>query len=365
MIKNGLFTVIKKLDRLGAKLPSVAGFQPLRGEFRAWERLQEGRYKGDVLYHGQPLGPCPTGSVTERSRLNQHDFQPWPAFWTSCEDARLVGKLWHWRDKADLLCRESVFGLLERRRLGEDRITSQWFPGKPQILEGPWTSITSNWGDGRNYFHWILDSLTRLRVREELPEATRILIPHDSAPYIRETLELLGLDELAACPPFHCVQPELYYFCSPTAMTGVWNPLGFDWLRQRFSSFFSPSATVGPVFLTRRGTNRIPAEIEQLENEFKRAGFHIIDPGKLCVRQQIELLSGATAIAGIHGASLTNLLWARPGTPVLEIFGSSYLNGCYEQISLQGKLDYASIVLGEPNFQQAIGHWIDNVKHSH
>lgn len=358
MSKNLALQVVKSLDRLLRYCPPLPGVQPLRGSFSAYARLRNGEYKGQVLYERQDRGPCAPGSVTQLSALNQHDFQPWPAFWTLSDDARLVGSMWHWRDTNDLLCREGVFGLTERRRLGEDRIVSQWIPGEAKHFPGAWTSIASNWGDGRNYFHWMLDSLTRLRIREMLPEPTRILLPRSNAPYIHETLELLGLSDLAECPTPNCIQPERYYFCSPTAMTGVWNPEGFNWLRRTFQPHFSDPGSTGALFLTRRGTNRIPTGLDELESRFRSAGFQIVDAGILSVREQIRLTSGATAIAGVHGAAMTNLLWAAPGTPVLEIFGTPYLNGCYEQISLQGGLTYFYVALDQPSALDSIAEWI-------
>lgn len=65
------------------------------------------------------------------------------------------------------------------------------------------------------------------------------------------------------------------------------------------------------------------------------------------VREQISVTSAAPAIAGFHGAAMTNLLWANPGTPVLEIFSPEYLNACYEQIAFHHCMAYdASLPLG-------------------
>jgi capsular polysaccharide biosynthesis protein len=284
--------------------------------------------------------------MTAESGLRQHDHQPWPVFWTRADDARLTGSLRQWRDPAGRVCREGNYHLLQRRRLGEDRLLAPWFPGKETRLEGAWTSLASNWGDGRNYFHWITDNLTRLLVREHLPEPTRILLPRTGSPYISETLELLGIAETCVNPAAGCLQPERYYFCSPVAMSGVWNPLGFDWLRESLRKYFRPPASGPPVFLTRRASTRVPGDLLEIERIFAKAGFEIVDCGKLGVRQQIELTSGAKAVAGIHGAAMTNLLWSPPGTPVLELFLPNYLNACYEQIAFQGGLHYMHRILG-------------------
>jgi capsular polysaccharide biosynthesis protein len=294
--------------------------------------------------------------MTEISGHKQHDHQPWPVFWTRSDDARLVGAQWQWRDRQNRFCAEGNYHLAHRRRLSEDKLLAPILVPPGRKLDGAWTSLASNWGDGRNYYHWITDNLTRLRVRDELPEKTRVLLPRHTAPYIVETLGMLGITGICEAPADSCVRPERYYFCSPTALTGVWNPLGFEWLRERFRQFFAP-AVGPPVFLTRRGATRVPDRLLEIERLFEGAGFEIVDCGTLSVREQIARTSAATAVAGLHGAAMTNLLWLQPGTPVLELFQPAYLNGCYEQIAFQGRLDYRFHILGADGDMDSIGRW--------
>ncbi|MEK7950828.1 glycosyltransferase family 61 protein [Luteolibacter soli] len=244
--------------------------------------------------------------------------------------------------------------------MSEDKLLAHMLPQKSRHLTGAWTSIASNWGDGRNYFHWITDNLTRLFVRESLPESARVLLPISTSPYIRETLEILGIAELCESPRETNLCVERFYFCSPVAMSGVWNPLGFDWLRKSFSPCFGAVGSGPAVFLTRRGSNRIPAFLETIEALFRKAGFKILDCGKLTVREQISAVSAAPAIAGIHGAAMTNILWASPTTPVLEVFEPSYLNACYEQIAFQGGLRYAATCEIGSALEASVGRWLRN-----
>lgn len=297
--------------------------------------------------------------MTERAAFRQHDHQPWPIFWTESTDARLVGRMLHWRDTHDRICSEGIYHLPTRRRLSEDKWNAQMISKDPVGLAGAWTSVLSNWNDGRNYYHWLLDGLTRLAVRDRLPETTKILIPTNPSRFVTETIRLLSLEDQAVPAPAECVQPERFYFCSPTAMTGVWNPYGYQWLRKQFSPHFAEAGSGPPVFLTRRGASRLPDNLADIEGHFSSQGFRIIDCGSLSVLDQIRALSSAPAVAGLHGAAMTNLLWARSGTPVLEIFQPGYLNACYEQIAYQGGLSYQYEILHTTSSLQDLKRWCD------
>ena len=62
---------------------------------------------------------------------------------------------------------------------------------------------------------------------------------------------------------------------------------------------------------------------------------------------QVELFSSADMIVGPHGGGLTNMTWAPPGTPVVEIFGD-YVNPCY--MTLAAALDHPyGFVQGAPH----------------
>ncbi len=330
----------------------------MRGEFSAYQLLRDGEIEGQVLAEGQEPGTSPPSSMTERAAFRQHDHQPWPIFWTKSTNARLVGHMLHWRDEKDRLCSEAVYHMAARRRLSEDKWTAQMFVPDPLPLSGGWTSVLSNWNDGRNYLHWLRDGLTRLDFWEKLPEITKILIPASPSNFIIETIRLLNLEDQVLPAPAECIRPERFYFCPPTAMTGVWNPVGYQWLREKFSPHFAESGSGSPVFLTRRGASRLPDNLAEIEAQFTSQGYRIIDCGSLSVLEQIRALSGAKAIAGLHGAAMTNLLWARPGTPVLEIFQPAYLNACYEQIAFQGRLDYTHHVLEGENPLSGIKRWL-------
>jgi hypothetical protein len=58
-------------------------------------------------------------------------------------------------------------------------------------------------------------------------------------------------------------------------------------------------------------------------------GFEIVAPGLLSLREQAGLFASSAAIVGPHGAGLTNILFAPPGTRVMEMFPSTKVKNTY------------------------------------
>lgn len=88
--------------------------------------------------------------------------------------------------------------------------------------------------------------------------------------------------------------------------------------------------------------DRVPLNINVIEDIVQRHGFVLVDPGLLSMEEQIELFARADIIAGLHGGALANLIWCRPGTRVLEIF-TSWIDPCFEQLCADLRLDYRAI----------------------
>lgn len=361
-IKRIALFLLRLIHDIGRLMPSIGIFQPMGRAFSAEKLLKSRLIVGEIIHENQERGPCPPNSMTLLAGFQQHDHQPWPIFWTLATNARLVGKLFYWRNIDNQPCSEGLFNSSQRRTLGEDSLTAQIIVPKAKQLEGAWTVIHSNWNKGDNYYHWLLDGLTRLAVKSALPEETNILLPDNISHFAKETLLLLGLHHKCYQLSYSCVQPQRYYFCSPTAMTGVSNPFGYRWLRGQFSPYFSEPNSAPPIFFTRRSGSRVPSDLVNIESIFTSFGFSIIDCATISVKRQIEYASSAIAIAGLHGAAMSNLLWATVGIPVVELFNPNYLNGCYEQIALQGGLDYSYLIMSESSFVKNLTIWCALVK---
>tara|TARA_B100001057_G_scaffold246100_1_gene246423 strand:+ start:1886 stop:2983 length:1098 start_codon:yes stop_codon:yes gene_type:complete len=80
-----------------------------------------------------------------------------------------------------------------------------------------------------------------------------------------------------------------------------------------------------------------------LNNWLKKNSFGIYTPEKLSQEKQIYLFKNASIILGAHGAALTNIIFCKPGTKVIEIIPADHPNKKCERISKILKLRYFRI----------------------
>jgi Glycosyltransferase 61 len=303
---------------------------PPRTVFRLLDRVRYGVIPGEILKESQPVPVAPKGSLREKTGWNVHTFPPWPIFWAAVKQARLVGGSLALMDHTKNVAIESLSNESGWRTDGS---FNYLVLPQPVLLEGCWTSLVSHFAATPGpspYFHWFMDALPRLGCLEKFPADTRILVPARSARFQRESLELLNLsDRVREAAERHLVV-ENYYFSSLTAWTGVSNPYAVKFLRDRLLDATSCKHLLRKrVFVIRRAKTRGLKNQDEIADLLLDRGWEVFDLEMLSLRQQIILFQDAVAVCALHGASLTNLLWCRPGTKVLEICASNFVNGCY------------------------------------
>ena len=320
-------------------LPARMDFGPAKGWFSMAEKVRAGARRGRILLEEQ-RAPDPAAALRRLAPLGQHLQQRWPVFWSHHADARLIGPT--------LLLEEGRHWVGVESAYGPDFIRHD--PGYRQFrrpravrLEGNWTSVVSRWSEG--FYHWFVDVLPRLAVLPELPPDTRIIIPANLTGFRRDTLEWLGLTGRVHPTVKQHLSVENYYFCSPTNITGLFDPYAVEFLRRSFrdrrdAAYDSPRK----FFVHRVGAVRGLVNEEEVLQVFRDRGWAVVDTQALTLAQQIQLFAQAEQVCALHGAALTNLLWCKPRCRVLELVASTYMNGTYEGIAEGVGLDYNFLV---------------------
>ncbi|MDT2024440.1 glycosyltransferase family 61 protein [Methylocella sp. CPCC 101449] len=248
--------------------------------------------------------------------------------------------------------------------------TPDWNLAKPvrlrerHVSPGLYTVCES----GSHYFHFIAnDVLPLLHYLDHWhPKGEILNVVHSSgeAAFKREGLRALA----AAYPDIRLVEMERdekltggsVLWLIRIAATHEWLPVDRaqadrwrDILLAHYPQRATPSA-VKRLFVGRQGS-----KLRRLINEDAIAamlaaeGFESFAPDANDQRGQIEAFRDADVIVAVHGAALTNLLFCRPGTRVVEIFPENFIKSPYFWLSRRLGLEYSAVFGGKGDYWQA------------
>ena len=182
-------------------------------------------------------------------------------------------------------------------------------------------------GGNINYYHWFIDNVPRLLIADKYGEldGRRVLVNHDLRPFAADTLRLLGIEDerlvrVAADESLLCGDA-----CVPNMLAAVTivHPCVPELIRESL-----PIPRRGKkrrIYLSRQDapTRRLANE-EALVELLEKHGFERHVPSQMTLAQQIDACADAEAIVAVHGAALTNMLFAPPGAKVIEIFSPAH-----------------------------------------
>ena len=209
----------------------------------------------------------------------------------------------------------------------------------PRPRHTPHTMAVLTTGPNHNYFHWLMEALPRL----DLYERAGLPIDRFYAPiqkrFQRETLTLLGIprDRIVPATRQAHLAPNLLLASS---LHGGLSRAKTDFLFRRFTDRVGLWAGPAPrIFISRRGPRSIVNEREVLR-ALRPLGFTRCRLETMKLADQVALFHRAECVVGPHGAGLTNLLFCRSGTKVVEI-GTPYRPwACFYEIAHHRGLDY-------------------------
>jgi len=325
-IRKATFPLRHKINRL--IFPSVWNGGPPSGAFSELECIRAQIVIGGIAEprHDHPL--IPPDSEIFAAGLDQFKFADWISVWSQRDDALLLDPSLAHVNAAGRVCTEATYG----PHTWSDPVWDRQQRRPLRELSGNFTSIVSRWNDGKNYYHWFLDGLTRLVHLKSFPADCKILVPADLPAFARRSIELAGLTQRVIETHGEDLRIEHYWFAGPTMLSGCPDPRGVEWLQQNIPHPFCQKRQ-RQIYIERNAPTRQLTNAREVRNWFLERGWDVVDPGELSMDEQITLFSEARAIVGTHGAALTNLLWAPPDTQVLELMPSKRRNGCFAGIS--------------------------------
>ncbi|WP_375293375.1 DUF563 domain-containing protein [Siccirubricoccus sp. G192] len=114
--------------------------------------------------------------------------------------------------------------------------------------------------------------------------------------------------------------------------------------------------------------SRADAPTRQIVNEavlleaFADLGLERVAFSELPLRRQMEVMAEARFVIGAHGAGLTNTIFCRPGTAVVEINTTQYIRRCrsFADIAMHRGLAYGLAIIDQHGDRPVVERNIGN-----
>lgn len=206
----------------------------------------------------------------------------------------------------------------------------------PRKIDGEFLSLPDN-----SFFHFLIEDLPRYLQARSLKQESKTIVGSRSK-YILEMLNTFAGDSYLVAG--YAIMPEIVYI-SEKISGELFSSFDLDILRQNFNQYLIKSERQN-IFISRKdisGTKYVTRGVNlknSIEEIFINKGFKIVYFEKMSLFEQISLSHNANVIAGFHGAGLANIIWASPGTRIIEITGNRVTRH-FEHISKICSLNYS------------------------
>lgn len=219
---------------------------------------------------------------------------------------------------------------------------------------------------GRGYFHWMFDVIPRLGLLDKagysLDEIDHFVIPMRVAGFHFETLETLGIAEKKLISSFNQRNIVADRVLAPSLTRPSWAVPTWvvEYLRSAFPPLV-PSANVSSrrLYITRKATDHgVVSNEDRLTAQLRKRGFEPVAMEDFSIREKAWLLGQAEAVLSVSGAGLSNVVFCKPGTKVVEIRVRPFPVKEQWAIANRCDLDYYDVLPAEtirPNGTAEIG----------
>ncbi len=199
-----------------------------------------------------------------------------------------------------------------------------------------------------NYYHWMADIVARTTLAEAFGFGAVSLFGAFNKPFHASTAALLappGSPRIGLPPGVSVHVDELVYVPSVSGYGFEPHPClvpAFDRLRAHAGTN-KPSTR--RLYISRIGSEHRPMLNEpEVAALLAMHGFETVQLDGMAVLDQVLLFAEASHIVAPHGAGLTNLLFCSPGTTLLELLPSHYVNWCFRRVASLRNIRYGCLV---------------------
>lgn len=216
------------------------------------------------------------------------------------------------------------------------------FVFKKKIKKGVYTSIM-HWDFANNYYHFLIDNLSRMYILEKINEPKiNLIVPKNYNKFYLDILKLFldGRFEIVEIDLDEVWELEKFYFASfcagdyPNSKSHI--PKTYlDFLKKKLFDIFSIKKSLKRnkrIYISRsKASSRRILNENDLINLLKKYDFDIVHSEDLIFKDQIELFNSVSIVVSPLGAGLTNIIFSQ-NIKVIELFPLNFIRPEYFMI---------------------------------
>jgi capsular polysaccharide biosynthesis protein len=224
----------------------------------------------------------------------------------------------------------------------------------PKPRRVPGTVAVLNCGPYRNYFHFLFDAMSRLRLFRQAAISADYYCVAQHTPFQRELTTLFGIREDQIIPlekGTHVVAEQLIASSLPglhqiSEQVHLKDIATYRFVRETILAQVDQDATqpVPNLYVQRTATRTLANEDELLAHLQRQEDWEVVRLEEHSVLEQAAMFYHARQIVSVHGAGLTNLVFAQPNARVVEIFPPDLLEPIYFQMTTLFNLHYEPVI---------------------
>lgn len=291
---------------------------------------------GDVLLIEGPLQHSISFDTIHPGHFDYYWFQFKkidldPLFYVKLERASIVGNGIVLNKAGHVMLESTIFQQEYFLKLRQNHLVLKSFMQRKQHVPGEVISLSNALED--NYFHWVMESLTRiLLIQPKINlSKTTIVLNQSNLPFKEESLFFLfdiDSDNIIRKPSkvaFSCsaVIPSFPHTRTvQTHMTDITNPSIIRLLNKKVSDLSTKLIVGQPkyFFLSRRQSNsRRVLNEEYLLQMISHPEIKVLETDAMSFIEQVSLFFNAKLVISTHGAGLTNIIFCKD-TRIVELF---------------------------------------------
>lgn len=234
----------------------------------------------------------------------------------------------------------------------ENNIFKQRFFLRPKKYRGTVFPMLTGGSGINNYSHWLIDVLPRIHLLKEsglFDQIDYFLVPAYKHDFQKQTLQMLGIGEdkiIEGNKHPHIEADRIIASSAPRGNDSIIPYWLCDFLKNSFLKQSIIKTGYPPlIYLSRKDSKfRNVANEAALTVLLKKYSFQTFVLSELSFEEKVSLFASAQVIISATGAGMTNIVFSKKGTKVIEIFNEGFVVGPFYDLAPKVGMDYKYII---------------------